>query len=364
MGTYRLVLALCVVVAHASPLPGVRTLDAGLAVKTFFMISGFYMALILKEKYPPTPEGRKLFYTNRLLRIYPMYVFTLIGAVLFYVAASLYLGHAADRLALWIEAWRHGRAGALALIGLTQVTVVGLDVTPLFGYTVADGFRLLAADTTPAWRFNFLPHCWSIGAELFFYAIAPRLVSLRTGAQAALCVATLIPALAIQSMPGLAANSAAYHLGVLQLPYFLLGILAYTGLGQAAVLRPSARAAAVPVLAVAALTFCGWPVIGKPGGYVYLFCAWLLLPALFHVSRRSGWDRWVGELSYPIYLLHVPVKWVLLAARGVQTKDSADVSGLALVAATLAAAGIMVAVIDRPLERFRRRRFERQVAPS
>jgi peptidoglycan/LPS O-acetylase OafA/YrhL len=364
VGTYRLVLALCVVVAHASPIPFIRALDAGLAVKTFFMISGFYMALILKEKYPGTPEGRNLFYTNRLLRIYPMYVVTLVGAVLFYVAASLYLGHPADRLALWAEAWKGGRGGALLLIAATQLTVVGLDVTPLFGYSAAEGFHLLAAGSSHAWRFNFLPHCWSIGAELLFYAMAPRLVSLRTGVQAVLCVATLAPALAIQGMPGALPNSAAYHLGILQLPYFLLGILAYTGLQNSSFFRPSAKAAAIPVLAVLVLTFSGWPALGRAGGFVYLFCAWLLLPALFHVSRKSSWDRWVGELSYPIYLLHVPMKWVLLAARGVDAKDAAQVSGIALVAATLAAAGLMVAAIDRPLERFRRRRFERQVVPS
>ena len=163
-------------------------------------------------------------------------------------------------------------------------------------------------------------------------------------------------------MDGLLPNSAAYHLGVLQLPYFLLGILAYTGLGQTAFFRPSARAAAVPILAVAALTFSGWPAIGKTGGFVYLVCAWLLLPALFHVSRKSGWDRWVGELSYPIYLLHVPMKWVLLAARGVDAKDTAQVSGMVLLVATLAGAAVMVAVVDRPLERFRRQRFERKAA--
>ena len=114
MGTYRLILALCVVVGHASPL-GIPTLDSGLAVKTFFMISGFYMALILSEKYPRTPEGRRLFYTNRLLRIYPMYFVTLAFAILFYTAASVHLGHPADRMRLWAQAW-----GRSSPIGCTR----------------------------------------------------------------------------------------------------------------------------------------------------------------------------------------------------------------------------------------------------
>jgi peptidoglycan/LPS O-acetylase OafA/YrhL len=365
VGTYRLLLALCVVVGHASPLPGIRVLDAGLAVKTFFMISGFYMALILAEKYPPTREGRTLFYSNRLLRIYPMYFVTLIFAILFYAAASLRLGHPADRLALWAQAW--GREGGiLAAIGLSQLTVVGLDVTPLFGYSPSAGFQLLSssapADSTLAWRFNFLPHCWSIGAELLFYAMAPLLVAIRTSVQGLLCAAGLGILIWIGAMPGPLANSAAYHLGILQVPYFLLGILSYSLLQTWPLLRPTIARAALPILALAALTFSGWPAIGKPPGYVYILCAWLAIPVLFHVSRRSSWDRWVGELSYPIYLLHVPVKWILLAARGVEKKDAAEISGWLLIAATLAASGLMVFLIDRPMERFRRERFERRAA--
>jgi len=366
MGTSRLLLALCVVIAHAAPIPGVRSLDAGLAVKSFFIFSGFYMALILREKYPATAEGRSLFYTGRLLRIYPMYFITLALAVAFYAAASLRLGHPADRLNLWVQAWSRGDRGILALIGLSQLTVVGLDFTPIFNFSPSSGFHLLSAaapaDATLAWRFNFLPHCWSIGAELLFYAMAPRLVGLRTGALAALTAGTLAAALAVQGTEGPLANSAAYHVGLLQLPYFLLGILAYTALYQVPAFRPSAIAAAAPLLGLLVLTFSGWPRLGKAGGHVYLLCAWLLLPVLFHVSRRAAWDRWIGELSYPIYLLHVPMKWVLLASRGVETKDAAEVSGVSLAVATLAAAAAMVLLVDRPLERYRRRRFERRAA--
>jgi len=363
VGIFRLILALCVVVAHASPLPGLPTLDAGLAVKTFFMISGFYMALILAEKYPATPAGRSLFYTNRFLRIYPLYLITLIGALLFYAAASVKLGHPADRLQLWSAAWGRGERGSLFLVGLSQVTVFGLDLTPLFSFSPSAGFHLLAsslpADATHAWRLNFLPHCWSIGAELLFYALSPFLMRLRPAAQVLFCAVGLAGAVGVQSVDHPLANSAAYHVGLLQLPYFLLGIVAYTVLGKVPVFRPSWGVAAVPVIVGVILTFSGWPALGKLGGYVYLFTAWLLIPMLFNLSKKSSWDRWLGEFSYPVYLLHVPAKWVLLAARGVQTKDAVEVPGWALILATLAGAAVLVVLIDRPLERYRRNRFER-----
>jgi peptidoglycan/LPS O-acetylase OafA/YrhL len=366
VGTFRVILAFCVVVAHASPLPGLRTLDAGLAVKTFFMISGFYMAFILAEKYPRTREGRSLFYSNRLLRIYPMYFVTLVFAVLFYAAASVRLGHPADRLQLWAQAWGRGSGGGLVAVALSQLSVLGLDMTPLFGYSPSGGFHLLSAsgpaDATLAWRFNFLPHCWSIGAELLFYAMAPWLVLLRPAPLAALGAAGIGTLLWLGTIPSPLAAAAAYHLGVLQVPYFLLGILSHSALRSWPLLRPTLTSAAIPIIALAVLTFSGWPKFGAVSGYAYLVCAWLATPILFHISRRTSWDRWIGELSYPIYLLHVPVKWILLAARGVEKKDAAEVSGGLLVAATLVASALMVVLIDRPLERFRRERFERRAA--
>jgi peptidoglycan/LPS O-acetylase OafA/YrhL len=304
VGTFRLILALCVVVAHASPLPGLATLDAGLAVKTFFMISGFYMALILAEKYPATPAGRSLFYTNRFLRIYPLYLVTLAGALLFYAAASIKLGHPADRLQLWSAAWGRGERGSLILVGLSQLSVFGLDLTPLFTVSPSQGFHLLTsslpADATLAWRLNFLPHCWSIGAELLFYALSPFLMRLRPGLQAVLCAVGLAGALGIQSVDHPLANSAAYHVGLLQLPYFLLGIVAYTVLGKVAAFRPTAGAAAVPVgiglLDSRALPPHETVFVGPMAGGVLLSC----LPAarageVGPVGRPRGADQGRGR---------------------------------------------------------------------
>ena len=32
---------------------------------------------------------------------------------------------------------------------------------------------------------------------------------------------------------------------------------------------------------------------------------------LFKLTANWKWDRWVGELSYPLYLVHMAVLWVL-----------------------------------------------------
>ena len=68
MGAVRFTLALSVAVWH---LPGApfRLLNAAVAVLAFFIISGFYMAMVLTEKYPTV----RSFYAARFLRLYPAY---------------------------------------------------------------------------------------------------------------------------------------------------------------------------------------------------------------------------------------------------------------------------------------------------
>ena len=74
------------------------------AVKAFFIISGFYMTLVLSSKYERKRHSLWLFYSNRVLRIYPMYYATLLAGILLYVAGSFHEGKPVDRLEDWSQA--------------------------------------------------------------------------------------------------------------------------------------------------------------------------------------------------------------------------------------------------------------------
>lgn len=58
MGLIRILLAISVIIAHTESILGFNMVGGTLAVQAFFIISGFYMALILSEKYDVSTQSR------------------------------------------------------------------------------------------------------------------------------------------------------------------------------------------------------------------------------------------------------------------------------------------------------------------
>src|SRR3974377_924536 len=74
LGTFRFLLALSVALGHFGTVWGYYIMNGRMAVQCFYMISGFLISLVLSQKYDPrTADGRRLFYSNRALRIFVPY---------------------------------------------------------------------------------------------------------------------------------------------------------------------------------------------------------------------------------------------------------------------------------------------------
>ena len=76
--------------------------------------------------------------------------------------------------------------------------------------------------------------------------------------------------------------------------------------------------------------------------------------------KKNRWDTVLGDLSYPIYLIHVPV--IAAVGNGI----NGEWCNFLILAGSIMAAAIMVATIERPLESARQRwiRSRRDTAPS
>src|SRR5208282_2315656 len=62
----------------------------------------------------------------------------------------------------------------------------------------------------------------------------------------------------------------------------------------------------------------------------------LSLPILFDWTKRSRWQKWIGDLSYPVYICHILVKWVLLGLMGVSKKGVTSPPGWLLLVGSVA----------------------------
>jgi len=96
MGIIRLILALTVVAAHSTAIFGSTLVGGKIAVQSFYIISGFYMSLILNEKYVGKFNSYFLFLSNRFLRLFPIFWVVLILTALLSIAQYILTsGHSA-----------------------------------------------------------------------------------------------------------------------------------------------------------------------------------------------------------------------------------------------------------------------------
>jgi len=174
MGLLRVLLALSVLLDHAHGLGGYAMVGGPLAVQCFFIISGFYMGMVLTERYD-RPALNRAFYANRFLRIYGVYFLFLVLHLAIFAAVAA--GGGGSPLSPYFEAsipWYEK-----ALLGLLNVTLIGQDL-PLW-LTIEQGHlawtsSFVASGDGAVFRFMVIPAAWSLSLELCFYAIAPFIV--------------------------------------------------------------------------------------------------------------------------------------------------------------------------------------------
>lgn len=301
-GLFRLILALAVLVSHVSKIEIGR-----IAVLLFFYLSGYWVTRLWRTRFS---DGRLLaFYGSRFVRIWPLYIVSLV-------------------ITVWIL------GGDLGLRNILILGVASKAPDPLYV-------------------------SWSLDVELQFYLILPVAAWLLTkpwrAAQALLVVAVTAGGWWLNHLTGVV-TVAQY------LPAFVLGLLTWQYDW-----RPGPRAAALSLIAFLA----GSALLAiRPETRIYLtegepdpldwdvFAFLWMLPLLPYVAHSltlpsGALDRRLGELSYPLYLIHMLV--IVIAANLVGRDLGARVlaCGLAVIVAL-----VLYRLLDRPIDAWRQRVFE------
>lgn len=313
MGLLRTILALLVVGSHLHAFGG-----AAFAVKAFFIISGFYMALVIDTRYWALPVTS--FYASRLLRLLPLYwiigLLTLIAEIVLVprgqyfdkLASPLAYGAGLDISSLPLP--------IIAYVGVSLVTMLGLDTGLWLGFDRVGGAVSIAPNFAPGATsvvaLNPVPQGWTIGLELLFYALAPFIVRRSIWLIGLLCIFSVAFRLGLMAL-GFSGEPWNRTLFPSELIYFLLGVLGYRLFVIVPRLKLPAGAETVFALAVPAIAIIYWPVEhfirGSLVWHLWDTAPFLIIaagiPFLFKLTKDNALDANIGELSYPIYICHV-----------------------------------------------------------
>jgi peptidoglycan/LPS O-acetylase OafA/YrhL len=323
MGILRLLLAFVVVIAHTPDLASTFIIGGDRAVSAFFIVSGFYMALILSEKYTHSNSTNLgLFYSNRALRILPLLWIVLI----FEIGAALMMNHLGFLSpSHWLRVveflFDKEQYALLSTYAFTQVSGFGVDVPYLISLS-PDGLPHwyngpVKAGELRGWQAYPMGHAWSISCELIFYLLAPALNYLRTRTLGVFVVASVaVNFFAPWMLSQPLANVASSFLAPFQMGFFVLGMLSYR-LYKTPFLQRGGYPVAVRFFIIGGLGLCLFlfEPLSRLSYHGSLICLYgsvtMALPFLFGISRKSKWDTWLGNFSYPIYLTHVTVLQLL-----------------------------------------------------
>ncbi|HXP48834.1 MAG TPA: acyltransferase [Bacteroidia bacterium] len=303
MGIIRLLLAIAVVLTHAGPIYGLTYIDGLIAVQSFFIISGFYMSLILNEKYNQE-KSYKLFISNRLLRLFPAYIFIIIISFI-----GTYLSHNPI-----ISDFSRVNIFSKIYLIVINIIIVGQDTTLFLGLDAKGSLHYVKHfyNSNPQIHYFMLcPQAWSLSLELMFYSIAPFLVRRKLSIVLVIMALLFILRMVIYSQ-GMYYDPWTYRFFPTELFFFLSGNVAYRIYKKLTLLSDpkieTARKAGLAMLSCIVI-FLFWfnycPVNYIIKQYAFYIFLTFSIPFIFLYTKGFSTDKFIGELSYPVYITHL-----------------------------------------------------------
>jgi peptidoglycan/LPS O-acetylase OafA/YrhL len=359
MGLFRLLLAVAVLLQHVSGCKYAMT-GGTTSVQTFYVVSGFFIAMILDLKYSRRDQ-LWLFYSNRALRIYATYWLFAAIAVLLQIA-----GHMAAHRSVF-DLWssnstRLGSGGTWFLV-LTNIFLFGQDLA-LFTTLGTHGLHWSvnfwqSSPIVP--EFMLIPPAWSLSLELTFYLVAPWILRKRTAWIVALMVLSLLIRYGLW-VNGLRRDPWSYRFFPSELCLFLGGALAYRLVYRNPRFENLSRpwkffaVGLVPAVVLYPLYDRSYNLFFSGTKLLYLIYVLLAVPLIFRLTSSWSADRLLGELSYPFYLCHFGIVQGLNHA---SQRLGVPVRAAIAIVLSCGVAYLSVVVLDHPLDRFRQSRITR-----
>lgn len=364
MGVLRVLLALFVVLDHFRSYSTFDFPGGVFAVKVFFIISGFYMTMILNNKY--VGKGSyTLFLSNRFLRLYPIY-WVVLGLTIGASFISYFTFNDWLRLTQYVVYHDIINLGTLAFQGFTNIFLFGQDLVMFLGMDAANGTMFFSSDftmTNPQFHtFLFVPQAWTIGMELLFYIVAPFLVRRKTKIILIFIVASLLLRSFIYYYLGMDHDPWTYRFFPNELALFLLGAISYRLYQFINKHQVNNRLRLMIIISYFSILFF-YKYLPGSGELInnikilafYLFTA-ASIPFIFLLTKKSRIDNRIGDLSYPIYIVHMFVIYIVsLLMHNFNWNINRSI---VVIISTIIISYILIKFVSDPVEKFRQSRVK------
>ncbi len=307
MGLLRLFFALSVLLGHINC---EYLLSPIYAVNGFYIISGFYMSMILNEKYNSSSLNT-LFYKKRFMRLLPTYWLLAI----LHLILALYFRHVGQSSILFFDFLNFPENASITTylyIILSNIFIFGQDIALFLGISPENGdlfFTALSyAEQYPLPRYMLIPVAWSIGLEFCFYILAPFILRNKPKRVFILIIISIASNL-ITNYYGLNNSNWRFRFFPSTLIFFLTGYLAYIIYNKYSrhFYIKTINRIKIPIT-LGVLTILTLIMKLEVSFAIHIFFLLLInlltIPFLFQLFKSSKFDKNIGELSYPLYLIH------------------------------------------------------------
>jgi peptidoglycan/LPS O-acetylase OafA/YrhL len=351
MGIIRLLLATSVVLFHSGIPSGYNIANSTVAVLSFFIISGFYMAFILDKKYKG-PGSSLLFISNRFLRIFPLY-WTILLITLGFVFLKLYFHLGSEDNAI-IHYLRYSPNLLSPAFYKDLINLIIRNITLILSL---DYFRV--NNSQPGYL--LIPQAWTLQLELLFYLLVPFIMKMSKKIFIVFLLIYLVGFFGF-IVPNQLIPPTLTFAFLSNLLFFLLGVISYRfifNFYNTKKIKPLiSKMLFVSFLAY--LIFYNliptkFPILAlNIDDFPYYLLLIFALPAIFIQTSSNAADNFIGKLSYPVYITHL---FIVKLLSNLGLNSTWLVTSTLVLFITLYVSYLAIKFIDNPIDNFRQSRL-------